>query len=118
MKIIGLLLIRYNNHPWVQKILYNSWLRKQEEQAIAGDGRIEDVDDEDGETFVYDGDARVRGDGHENSRGRYLDAPERENDRLLENGGGTRADTGEVRRPALYHDDDGGFGTIQPSLLR
>ncbi|KAF8454553.1 hypothetical protein BGX38DRAFT_270970 [Terfezia claveryi] len=96
MKIIGLLLIRYNNHPLVQKILYNSWLRKQEEQVIAGDSRIEDVDHEDEETFVYDGDARVRGDGHGNTRGRYLDASERENDQLLENGGGTRAHTGEA----------------------
>jgi len=117
MKIVGLLLFRYNNHPWVQKFLYNSWLGKQEEQTIAGDSRIEDVDEDDEETFVYDGDARVRGDGHGNGRGRYLDAPVRENDRLLGNGDGARDDTGDGRRSDAYG-DDGGFGTIQPSLLR
>ena len=117
MKIVGLLLLRYNNHPWVQRILYHSWLGKQGEQVISGDGRIEDVDEDvDEETFVYDGDARVRG-GHGNERGKYLDAPVRESDRLLGNGGGSRTDTGEVRRSEVY-DDDGGFGTIQPSLLR
>ncbi|KAF8420077.1 hypothetical protein EV426DRAFT_700705 [Tirmania nivea] len=116
IKIIGFLLIRYNSHPWVQRIMYNSWLGKQEEHAITEDNRIEDVDEDD-EAFVYDRDARVRGDGHGNGRGRYLDASERENDRLLENGAGASANTGEVRRSNVYDDDDGGFGAVQPSLL-
>lgn len=123
MKIAALILIRYNNHPWVHRILYNSWFGKQdrieEEEVSTGEGRIRDVhDDGDDEAFVYDGDARVRGNGHGNGngRGRYLDAPVRENDRLLGNGDEENGGTGEIRRADLYN--DGGFGTLQPSLLR
>jgi len=121
MKIAGLLLIRYNNHPWVQRILYNSWFGKQEE-VIAGENRIRDIadDDNDDEAFVYDGDARVRGNRHGNGGGGYLDAPADESDGLLGNGDG--AGTGDVRRLSSYHDveadDDRGFGAVQPSLFR
>lgn len=120
MKIAGLLLIRYNNHPWVQRILYNSWFGKQQEGVIAGGDRIRDIaDDNDDEAFVYDGDARVRGSRYGNGGGGYLDAPADESDRLLGNGDG--AGTGDVRR-GIYDDvdadDDRGFGAVQPSLFR
>lgn len=121
MKIAALLLIRCNNHPWVQRILYNSWFGKQEEGVIDGENRIRDIadDDNDDEAFVYDGDARVRGSRHGNGGGGYLDEPAGESDRLLGNGDG--AGTGDVRR-GIYDDvgadDDRGFGAVQPSLFR
>lgn len=118
MKVAALTLIRCKNHPWVQKVLYNPWFGKQhrvvEEEATTGEGRISNVEgDDDDETFHYDADARVRGNGDRNSRGRYLDRPDGENDRLLGNGD---EDTGDARRSDIYN--DAGFGTLQPSLLR
>lgn len=119
MKVGALVLIRCNNHPWVQRILYNSWFGKQhriqEEETTTGESRISNVEDDDDEGFVYDGDARVRRNGNGDSR-RYLDRPEGENDRLLGNGDEENGDTGQGRRHDIYTDE--GFGTLQPSLLR
>ena len=114
MKIVGLLLVRYN-HPLGGRILYESWFGGQD-PIIPGDTRIKDVDDEEAEeTFVYDGDARVRGDGHGTERQwyldaparvrgdgngtereRYLDAPAKKNDRLLGNGHEVNRGTGRI----------------------
>ena len=73
------------------------------ETGEAGDSRIEDVGGNE-RIYIYDGDARVRGDGHVNARERYFDASAWE-DRLRRR---ASAGTGEVRRSAVY--GDGGFG--------